>query len=109
VLETSPPRVFDGVGHGPADLGVVPPTLRAYLQDRVSPKAERIAGIADFLEARLRRAMLQRADREQDVQDVVAQLLIGRGMERGLPRFRAMAGTRVGTGGPLGSAATVHG
>lgn len=58
--------------------------LRAYLQNRVNPKSERIAGIADFLEARLRRAMLQRPDREKDVQDVVEQLLIGRGMEKGL-------------------------
>lgn len=58
--------------------------LRAYLQNRVNPKSERIAGIADFLEARLRRAMMQRPDREKDVQDVVEQLLIGRGMEKGL-------------------------
>lgn len=58
--------------------------LRAYLQNRVNPKSERIAGIADFLEARLRRAMLERPDRENDVQDVIEQLLIGRGMEKGL-------------------------
>jgi hypothetical protein len=58
--------------------------LRAYLQNRVNPKSERIAGIADFLEANLRRAVLYKPGKEKDVQDVVEQLLIGRGMEKGL-------------------------
>lgn len=58
--------------------------LRAYLQNRVEPKADRIAGVADFLAANLRRAMLQRPEREKEVQDVIEQLLIGRGMEKGL-------------------------
>jgi hypothetical protein len=58
--------------------------LRAYLQQRVNPKSERIAGIADFLEANLRRAVLTRPEREKDVQDVIEQLLIGRGLEKGL-------------------------
>lgn len=58
--------------------------LRAYLQNRVHPKAERINGLADFLEANLRRATLHAPERETDVQDVVEQLLIGKGMEKGL-------------------------
>lgn len=58
--------------------------LRAYLQNRVHPKAERIAGLADFFEANLRRATLHMPERETDVQDVVEQLLIGKGMEKGL-------------------------
>jgi len=58
--------------------------LRAYLQNRVNPRSERIAGIADFLEANLRRAVLYKPEKEKDVQDVVEQLLIGRGMEKGL-------------------------
>lgn len=58
--------------------------LRAYLVNRVHPKAERIAGIADFLEANLRRAMLHKPDKERSVQDVVEQLLIGKGLEKGL-------------------------
>jgi hypothetical protein len=58
--------------------------LRAYLQNRVNPKSERIAGIADFLEANLRRAVLHKPENEKNVQDVIEQLLIGRGMEKGL-------------------------
>lgn len=58
--------------------------LRAYLQNRVNPKSERIAEIADFLEANLRRAVLHKPEKERDVQDVVEQLLIGRGMGKGL-------------------------
>lgn len=58
--------------------------LRAYLRNRVNPKIDQIVGIADFLEANLRRAVLERPEKERDVQDVVEQLLIGRGMDKGL-------------------------
>lgn len=58
--------------------------LRSYLRNRVHPKGERIAGLADFLEANLRRATLHTPERETDVQDVVEQLLIGKGLEKGL-------------------------
>ena len=70
-------ELFDSVR---ANLSI----LRAYLQNRVHPKAERISEIADFLEVSLRRAVLQKPEREKQVQDVVEQLLIGRGLEKGL-------------------------
>ena len=70
-------EIFDSVR---ANLSI----LRAYLQNRVHPKAERISEIADFLEVSLRRAVLQKPEREKQVQDVVEQLLIGRGLEKGL-------------------------
>jgi hypothetical protein len=58
--------------------------MRAYLLNRVRPKSEQASAIADFLQASLRRAVLQRPERERDVQDTIEQLLIGRGMEKGL-------------------------
>ncbi|MCB0965935.1 MAG: hypothetical protein KDB37_03790 [Ilumatobacter sp.] len=58
--------------------------LRAYLMNRVHPKSERITELADFLQANLRRAVLRRPERESDVQDTVEQLLIGRGLAKGL-------------------------
>jgi hypothetical protein len=58
--------------------------LCAYLTNRVHPKEKRISEIADFLQANLRRAVLERPEREKDVQDTIEQLLIGRGLEKGL-------------------------
>src|SRR5205823_1588010 len=58
--------------------------LRAYLLNRVHPKAERISEIADFLQAGLRRAVIERPEREKEVQNVIEQLFIGRGLEKGL-------------------------
>lgn len=58
--------------------------LRAYLLNRVHPKSERILEIADFLSGNLRRATLDRPEREKDVQNTIEQLLIGRGLEKGL-------------------------
>lgn len=69
--------------------------LCAYLANRVNPKAERIAGIADFLASNLRRAMLHPPERERDVQDVVEQLLIGKGLEKGLDYDRESGRVKV--------------
>ncbi|HET7475935.1 MAG TPA: hypothetical protein VFJ97_07915 [Dermatophilaceae bacterium] len=69
--------------------------LVAHLRNRTQPKAERITGIADFLQANLRRAVLSRPEREKDVQDVVEQLLIGRGMEKGLDYDRESGRVKV--------------
>ena len=69
--------------------------LKAYLSNRVNPKEERVVGIADFLEANVRRAMLERPERERDVQDVIEQLLIGRGMEKGVHYDREVGHVKV--------------
>lgn len=69
--------------------------LVAYLRNRTQPKAERITGIADFLQGSLRRGVLGRPEREKDVQDAVEQLLIGRGMEKGLHYDREVGRVKV--------------
>jgi hypothetical protein len=69
--------------------------LRAYLLNRVHPKSKRISEIADFLEANVRRAVLVRPDREKDIQDVIEQLLIGRGLEKGLDYDREVGRVKV--------------
>jgi hypothetical protein len=58
--------------------------LKAYLANRVEPKERQVVGIADFLQANLRRATLAKPEKEKNVQDTVEQLFIGRGMEKGL-------------------------
>jgi hypothetical protein len=69
--------------------------LVAYLRNRTQPKTARIVGIADFLQANLRRAVLTRPEREKDIQDVIEQLLIGRGMEKGLDYDRESGRVKV--------------
>lgn len=69
--------------------------LKAYLANRVDPKEKRVVGIADFLQAHLRRAMLQQPERERDVQDTIEQLLIGRGLEKGLDYDREVGRVKV--------------
>ena len=69
--------------------------LRAYLTNRVRPKSERISEVADFIRASLRRAVLTRPEREKDVQDVIEQLFIGRGMEKGLDYDREVGRVKI--------------
>jgi hypothetical protein len=69
--------------------------LRAYLANRVEPKQRRVIGIADFLQAHLRRAMLHLPERERDIQDAIEQLLIGRGLEKGLDYDREVGRVKV--------------
>jgi hypothetical protein len=69
--------------------------LKAYLSNRVDPKERRIGGIADFLQANLRRAILEQPARERDVQNAIEQLLIGRGLEKGLDYDREVGRVKV--------------
>ena len=69
--------------------------LKAYLSNRVEPKERRVTGIADFLQANLRRGMLHQPERERDVQDAIEQLLIGRGMEKGVDYDREVGRVKV--------------
>lgn len=61
----------------------------------MNPKSDRVAGIADFFQANLRRAVLHKPEREKEIQDVIEQLLIGRGMEQGLDYDRESGRVRV--------------
>ncbi|WP_456598818.1 PD-(D/E)XK nuclease domain-containing protein [Blastococcus sp. SYSU DS0616] len=71
--------------------------LRAYLHNRVNPRSERVSEIADFLQANLRRATLRAPERERDVQDVIEQLFIGRGLEKGSDYDREVGRVKVST------------
>lgn len=69
--------------------------LRAYLTNRINPKEKRVVDIADFLQANMRRATLNTPEREKQVQDTVEQLLIGRGLEKGLDYDREVGRVKV--------------
>lgn len=69
--------------------------LSAYLTNRVRPKSARISEVADFIQVSLRRAVLDRPEREKDIQDVLEQLFIGRGLEKGLDYDREVGRVKV--------------
>jgi hypothetical protein len=69
--------------------------LKAYLANRVVPKERQIIGIADFLQANLRRATIDKPEREREVQNTIEQLFIGRGMEKGIDYDREVGRVKV--------------
>lgn len=69
-------QLFDGVF---ANVSV----LRAVLEGKIGLVEDATVALRDFFQARLRPALLRVPETERDVQDVVEQLLIGRGMQKG--------------------------
>lgn len=57
--------------------------LIAHLENTLEPNESRILSLKDFFQANLRRGVFAVPTAERDVQDIVEQLLIGRGMQRG--------------------------
>jgi hypothetical protein len=57
--------------------------LRAILEDRIGVQEKGALALNDFFRARLRPATLRTPEQERDIQDVVEQLLIGRGLQKG--------------------------
>lgn len=58
--------------------------LRSFLELKVDVKTDRIQGLTDFLQANLRRVLFSEPEREVEVQNAVEQLLIGRGLVKGV-------------------------
>lgn len=69
--------------------------LKAFLENKIGLKEDKTLQFKDFLQANLRRAMFDRPDKEVQVQDVVEQLLIGRGMEKGVDYDRETGRVKV--------------
>lgn len=69
--------------------------LKAFLENKTGLKEDKMLQIKDFLQANLRRAIFDRPDKEAQVQDVVEQLLIGRGMEKGVDYDRETGRVRI--------------
>jgi hypothetical protein len=58
--------------------------LEAWLSTRLDLPAERAEGLRHFLEANLRKAIFDVPEQEREVQNALEQLLIGRGMVKGV-------------------------
>jgi hypothetical protein len=81
-------EIFDAV-HVNASL------LKGFLESKIGVVEDETVGLRDFLEARLRSAMLKLPERERDVQDAVETLLIGRGYQKGLTYDREVGRVKV--------------
>ena len=57
--------------------------LKGFLENRIGVTDDELKALRDFLQDRLRSAVFQEPKEEEEVQNVVEQLLIGRGMRKG--------------------------
>jgi len=69
--------------------------LEAWLSARVDLPAEKAEGLKNFFEANLRRAIFDLPVQEREVQNAIEQLLIGRGLTKGLDYDREVGRVKV--------------
>ena len=69
--------------------------LREVLESQLGVIQDETEALRDFFQARLRSAILERPTREHDVQDVIEQLLIGRGLQKGSDYDREVGRVKV--------------
>jgi len=69
--------------------------LKAFLENKIGIREDKTLQIRDFLQANLRRGMFSQPDKEVQVQDVIEQLLIGKGMEKGVDYDREVGRVKV--------------
>lgn len=69
--------------------------LGAFVEHSIGAKEDEIRALSDFFQANLRKAVFDRPERERNIQDVVEQLLIGKGLSRGLDYEREKGRVKV--------------
>lgn len=71
--------------------------LKAFLEGKLGVVDDEIAALRDFLQARLRSAVLRPPEKERVVQDAIEQVLIGRGLVKGQDYDRETGRVKVST------------
>lgn len=69
--------------------------LKGYLESQLGVVEDETAALRDFLQARLRSAVFRPPEKERDIQDAVEQLLIGRGLLKGLDYDREVGRVKI--------------
>jgi REase_DpnII-MboI len=69
--------------------------LVSFIEHTIGLKNDEIHSLRDFFQANLRRAVFKTPKDEGDIQDVIEQLLVGRGMTRGVDYDREVGRVRV--------------
>jgi DpnII restriction endonuclease len=69
--------------------------LESFLEQEIGAKDDEIRALSDFFQVSLRQAVFDQPEREKHIQDVVEQLLIGRGLSRGVDYEREKGRVKV--------------
>lgn len=71
--------------------------LRAVLEGKLGVVDEKTTVLKDFLRGRLRSAVFHSPDQEVEIQEIIEQLLIGRGMQKGQDYDREVGRVKIAT------------
>ena len=69
--------------------------LKAYLEIKLDIKADEIDSLTNFFQVNLRKAVFHEPEKEMDIQDAIEQLLIGRGLSKGIDYDRETGRVKV--------------
>ncbi len=69
--------------------------MRSTIENRLDIKSEQIINLKNFMTANLRKAVMREPKDEQYIQDVIEQLLIGKGLTKGIDYDREVGRVRV--------------
>lgn len=69
--------------------------LISFLEDKVDYKTSKIEALNDFIEANLRKAILNKPKSEIDIQDNLEQIFIGKGYSKGIDYDREKGRTKI--------------
>ena len=69
--------------------------LKAYLETKLDIKSDEITSLTNFLQVNLRKVIFHEPEKESDIQDAIEQLLIGRGLSKGIDYDRETGRVKV--------------
>lgn len=69
--------------------------LISVAEGELGARASELGNMINFLQSRLRPAVIREPERERDIQDVIEQLLIGRGLTKGVDYDREVGRVKV--------------
>ncbi len=58
--------------------------LKSYLENKLDLKKDEITNLTNFLQSKLRSAIFETPKKEKNIQDAIEQILIGRGLAKGI-------------------------
>jgi len=69
--------------------------LKSYLENKLDLKKDEITNLTNFLQSKLRSAIFEAPTKEKSIQDAIEQLLIGRGLVKGIDYDRETGRVKV--------------
>lgn len=69
--------------------------LKSYLENKLDLKKDEITNLTNFLQSKLRSAIFKAPAKEKNIQDAIEQLLIGRGLIKGIDYDRETGRVKV--------------